>query len=51
MHRAPGKRKVKPVEKHFMALDFVGLGDSSDDSDYEVPEEKKSKFCSCLSLR
>ena len=39
--RAPGKRRVKPVEKHLMSLDFAGIGDSSDDSDYEVPEEKK----------
>ena len=36
--RDPKKRKVKPVDKHLLQLDFGGLEDSSDDSDYEVAD-------------
>jgi hypothetical protein len=45
VERDPGKRRVKPVQHHLLQLDFGGLDDSSDDSDYEV-KETKGKFVS-----
>ncbi|XP_071942117.1 PHD finger protein 14-like [Antedon mediterranea] len=41
MERDPRKRRVKPVERHLLQLDF-GLDDSEDDSDFEVQEKDKS---------
>ena len=38
--RDPKKRRVKPVQRHLLQLDFGGLSDSEDDSDFEVPNEK-----------
>ena len=43
--RDPKKRKVKPVDKHLLQLDFGGLEDSSDDSDYEVADAHDGKCC------
>lgn len=40
VERDPSKRRVKPVQDHMLQLDFAGLGDSSDDSDFEVPKDK-----------
>ncbi|XP_033099268.1 PHD finger protein 14-like [Anneissia japonica] len=40
MERDPKKRRVKPVERHLLQLDF-GLDDSEDDSDFEVEEHHK----------
>ncbi|CAH1774447.1 unnamed protein product [Owenia fusiformis] len=37
LNRDPRKRRVKPVSKHMIQLDF-GLEDSSDDSDYQVKQ-------------
>lgn len=37
VERDPHKRRVKPVQKHLIQLNF-GLEDSSDDSDFEVPK-------------
>ena len=39
--RDPKKRRVKPVQKHMIQLDF-GLDDSEDDSDYEAPKDGKN---------
>lgn len=39
LERDPKKRKVKPVEKHLIQVDF-GLDDSDDDSDFEVGDHK-----------
>lgn len=38
--RDPSKRRVKPVAKDLMQLDFAGLDDSEDDSDFEIDKEK-----------
>lgn len=35
--RDPKKRKVKPVERHLLQVDF-GLSDSENDSDFEIQE-------------
>ena len=35
--RDPKKRRVKPVERHLIQLDF-GLSDSENDSDFEITE-------------
>ena len=40
VERDPHKRRVKPVQRHMLQLDFAGLDDSSDDSDYEVKGHK-----------
>ncbi|XP_076332725.1 PHD finger protein 14 isoform X4 [Tachypleus tridentatus] len=40
MERDPGKRRVKPVEKHLQMLDFGDLDDSSDDSDFKIGEHE-----------
>ena len=42
VERDPRKRRVKPVSKHLLQLDFGGL-DSSDDSDFEVAEHQGRK--------
>lgn len=36
VERDPKKRRVKPVQKEFLQLDFGGLDDSEDDSDFDV---------------
>ena len=36
MERDPQKRRVKPVQPHLLQLDFAGLDDSDDDSDFKV---------------
>lgn len=43
--RDPKKRRVKPVDKHLLQLDFGGLEDSSDDSDYEVADYQDGAYC------
>ncbi|KAI0213333.1 hypothetical protein LSAT2_001646 [Lamellibrachia satsuma] len=37
LDRDPNKRRVKPVQPHLLQLDFAGLDDSSDDSDFQIP--------------
>jgi hypothetical protein len=49
VQRDPKKRKVKPVEKHLIQVDF-GLDDSEDDSDFEVEDHKKGIFLSFTPL-
>ncbi|KAK3579284.1 hypothetical protein CHS0354_033363 [Potamilus streckersoni] len=39
LERDPGKRRVKPVQKHLIQLDF-GLEDSDEDSDFDVNKHK-----------
>ncbi len=41
--RGPNKRRVKPVESSLLQLDFGGLEDSSDDSDFEIADHKQGK--------
>jgi len=36
VERDPRKRRVKPVSAHLLQLDFAGLDNSSDDSDFKV---------------
>ncbi|XP_064595192.1 PHD finger protein 14-like [Liolophura sinensis] len=36
LQRDPKKRRVKPVQKHLIQVDFGGADDSDDDSDFEV---------------
>jgi len=36
LERDPRKRRVKPVQPHLLQLDFTGLDNSSDDSDFKV---------------
>lgn len=36
VQRDPKKRRVKPVQKHLIQVDFGGADDSDDDSDFEV---------------
>lgn len=38
VERDPKKRRVKPVDRHMLQLDFADLDDSSDDSDYKVTD-------------
>ncbi len=45
VQRDPRKRRVKPVQKHLLQLDFGGL-DSSDDSDFEVAEHAAGNILS-----
>lgn len=40
MQRDPRKRRVKPVQKHLIQVDFGGA-DDSDDSDFELDKHKK----------
>ena len=40
VERGPNKRRVKPVPQHKMMINFAGLGDSSDDSDFEIGKKK-----------
>ena len=37
--RDPKKRRVKPVERHLIQLDF-GLSDSEEDSDFEIKDHQ-----------
>ncbi len=46
--RDPKKRRVKPVDQHLLQLDFGGLDDSSDDSDYEVADFQDGMPSLCL---
>ena len=41
VQRDPRKRRVKPVQKHLIQIDFGGLDDSEDDSDFEVEKHVK----------
>ncbi|EEC03686.1 hypothetical protein IscW_ISCW017454, partial [Ixodes scapularis] len=41
VERDPSKRRVKPVEGHLQLLDFADLGDSSDDSDFQIDDHEK----------
>lgn len=41
LQRDPRKRRVKPVQKHLIQIDFGGLDDSDDDSDFEVGKHVK----------
>ncbi|XP_077483322.1 PHD finger protein 14 isoform X2 [Amblyomma americanum] len=41
VERDPSKRRVKPVENHLQLLDFADLGDSSDDSDFQIDDHEK----------
>lgn len=41
LQRDPRKRRVKPVQKHLIQIDFGGLDDSDDDSDFEVEKHVK----------
>jgi hypothetical protein len=43
VERGPNKRRVKPVPHHKMMIHFAGLGDSSDDSDFEIGKKKGAK--------
>ena len=43
--RDPKKRKVKPVQKHLIQLDFGGLEDSDEDSDFDVQQCKGISNC------
>ena len=45
MSRDPKKRKVKPVQKHLIQLDFGGLEDSDEDSDFDVQQCKGISSC------
>lgn len=46
--RDPKKRKVKPVERHLLQVDF-GLSDSENDSDFEIQEhDEEGKFPNCI---
>ena len=38
VERDPQKRRVKPVQHHLLQIDFAGLGDSSDDSDFHIDD-------------
>lgn len=38
--RDPKKRRVKPVQKHLIQVDFGGLDDSEEDSDFELNAHK-----------
>lgn len=40
VQRDPRKRRVKPVQKHLIQVDFGGA-DDSDDSDFELDKHKK----------
>ncbi|KAJ8036545.1 PHD finger protein 14 [Holothuria leucospilota] len=40
--RDPKKRKVKPVERHLLQVDF-GLSDSENDSDFEIQEHDEEE--------
>ncbi|XP_041371790.1 PHD finger protein 14-like isoform X1 [Gigantopelta aegis] len=42
LSRDPKKRKVKPVQKHLIQLDFGGLDDSDEDSDFDIQQCKGS---------
>ncbi|XP_046570377.1 PHD finger protein 14-like isoform X6 [Haliotis rubra] len=39
--RDPKKRRVKPVQKHLIQVDFGGLDDSEEDSDFELNSHKE----------
>jgi hypothetical protein len=39
LERDPRKRRIKPVEPHLLQLDFTGLDDSSDDSDFKLDKD------------
>lgn len=43
MQRDPRKRRVKPVQKHLIQVDFGGA-DDSDDSDFELDKHKKGTY-------
>ncbi|KAG1679597.1 PHD finger protein 14 [Nymphon striatum] len=40
IERDPKKRRVKPVESHMLQLDFGGLDDSEDDSDFSIGDHQ-----------
>lgn len=42
VQRDPRKRRVKPVQKHLIQVDFGGA-DDSDDSDFELDKHKKGR--------
>uniref|UniRef100_K1R6X6 Uncharacterized protein n=1 Tax=Magallana gigas TaxID=29159 RepID=K1R6X6_MAGGI len=44
LQRDPRKRRVKPVQKHLIQVDFGGA-DDSDDSDFELDKHKKARTC------
>lgn len=43
VQRDPRKRRVKPVQKHLIQVDFGGA-DDSDDSDFELDKHKKGTY-------
>lgn len=51
MERDPKKRRVKPVDRHMLQLDFADLDDSSDDSDYKVTDNEGKPMLKSKSLK
>ncbi|CAM1300920.1 PHF14 (predicted), partial [Pycnogonum litorale] len=43
VERDPKKRRVKPVESHMIQLDFGGLDDSEDDSDFCIGDHQEQE--------
>ncbi|KAK2145970.1 hypothetical protein LSH36_643g01030 [Paralvinella palmiformis] len=43
IERDPQKRRVKPVQHHLLQIDFAGLDDSSDDSDFQIGDVQDSE--------
>ncbi|KAK6182171.1 hypothetical protein SNE40_009912 [Patella caerulea] len=43
LQRDPKKRRVKPVQKHMIQVDFGGGDDSDEDSDFDMKKHKKDK--------
>lgn len=48
VQRAPGKRRVKPVPSSRVQVNFDGLDDSEEDSDFDINKHSQGELAVCV---